>query len=77
VKVIVNVSPDAVADAIGGVELAGGCGKGQSCEAVPVSLQPTGDGGEALGVVPPQADRSARARTGARRFNLKFNGGEG
>jgi hypothetical protein len=44
VKVSVKVSPETVAEMIGGVSLLGGCGSGQSTDAVPVSEQVAGDG---------------------------------
>ena len=77
VKVKVSVSPDAVTEAIGGVELGGGCGSGQSCDAVSDAVQAAGEGCVAVGVAPPQAARRARARNGARRRNGELNGREG
>jgi hypothetical protein len=77
VKVNVSVSPEAVAETMGGVVLGGGCGSGQDTEAVPVATHVAGEGCEADGVVPPQAHMIARARIGASGRNVAFNGGEG
>lgn len=75
-KVNVSVSPETVAETIGGVELGGGCGSGHDTEAVPVASQVAGEGCVAVGVVLPQAQRRARARAGARLRNWEFNGRE-
>jgi hypothetical protein len=73
----VSVSPETVAEAIGGVELGGGCGNGQLLEAVPWNEQKGTSEGVAVGTCAPQAQSSVKARTGARRRNRKPNGGEG
>ena len=39
-----SVSPDTVTETIGGVELGGGWGSGQSCDAVSESVQVAGEG---------------------------------
>jgi len=71
------VSPDTVAETIGGVELGGGCGSGQSAEAVPMDVQAGDADCVAVGTCAPHAQSSVKARTGAMRYNGKFNGREG
>ena len=77
VKLNVSVSPETVAETIGGIVLGGGCGSGHDTEAVPVASQVAGEGCVAVGVVPPQAPRIARVRIGASSRNFEFNGREG
>src|SRR3979490_16300 len=64
-----RVSPETAADTIGGVELGAGWGSGHDSEATPPSMQSPGDGCEATGAGPPQAERSAAARTRVSRCN--------
>jgi hypothetical protein len=71
------VSPETVAETIGGVELGGGCGRGHDSDAVPESVQVAGEGCEAVGVVPPQAQRTIRDKSRVSRCNFQFNGRAG
>lgn len=76
-NVRVRLSPEAVAETIGGLSLFGGSGSGQDSEAVPVSVQAPGEGWLAVDPALPHAERNSRASSGKIRNNLAFNGREG